>query len=364
MFLIFFTNAGYPMLLYFRARFWPKPVRAASVLPRLTILLAVFNEEKNLPGKLANLAASDYPADRFDIVVVSDGSVDGTDKILAKWEGPRRQSVKLPRHKGKAAALNAGVAKADGEIIVFTDTRQAIAPNALNMLVANFSDPGVGCVSGELVLRETRMAHPSEGLGLYWRVEKKIRYWEGLVGSTVGATGALYAVRRNLLSPLPPDLILDDVYIPLHVARQGQRVVFEPQALAWDDFKPSASHEFRRKLRTLAGNYQLLQLAPWVLTPSNPLLAEFVCHKVLRLLVPFALISLLVSAFWLRGGLYGSVLALQLVFYALAGLGLFRLRLGLLSRLSNISLAFTVLNTAACLAFIYFITGKKAVWAR
>jgi poly-beta-1,6-N-acetyl-D-glucosamine synthase len=362
--LIFFAYAGYPILLYLRAQFWSIPVRRASIFPQVTILLAAHNEEKNLPGKLTNLAELDYPADLLDVIVVSDGSGDGTNKILDAWEGPSRRSFKLPIHRGKAAALNVGAAEAKGEIIVFTDARQAIASDALKIIVENFADPCVGCVSGELMLRESAAARSAEGLGLYWRVEKNIRYWEGLVGSTVGATGALYAVRRELFLPIPQDLILDDVYVPLQVVRQGQRVVFEPRALAWDDFMPSAKQEFRRKLRTLTGNYQLLQLAPWILTTSNPLLLQFVCHKMLRLLVPFALLCLLGSAFWLREGVYGLVLALQLFFYALAGLGMFQLQLGILSRLSSISLAFTLLNTAAVLALVYFITGRKAIWVR
>ena len=324
----------------------------------------MYNEEKNLPGKLTNLAELDYPADLLDVIVVSDGSIDGTNRILDAWDGSGRRSVKLPIHCGKAAALNAGAAEAKGEIIVFTDARQTIASDALKIIVANFADPCVGCVSGELMLRESPAARSTEGVGLYWRVEKNIRYWEGRVGSTVGATGALYAVRNELLVPIPQDLILDDVYVPLQVVRQGQRVVFEPRALAWDDFVPSPKQEFRRKLRTLTGNYQLLQVAPWILTTSNPLFLQFICHKVLRLLVPFALLSLLISTLWLREGVYGFVLALQLFFYALAALGIFRLQLGILSRLSRISLAFAVLNMAAGLAFVYFVTGRKVVWAQ
>jgi cellulose synthase/poly-beta-1,6-N-acetylglucosamine synthase-like glycosyltransferase len=171
-------------------------------------------------------------------------------------------------------------------------------------------------------------------------------------------------VRRNLLLPLPQETILDDVYIPFQVVRQGQRVVFEPKALAWDDLKPSPKQEFRRKVRTLIGNYQLLQLSPWVLQRSNPLRFQFICHKLLRLLVPFALVGLLLSTFWLRKEIYGLALVLQLLFYSLAALSIFRAKIGFVSRLSDISLTFIVLNTAAAVAFIYFITGRKAVWAR
>jgi poly-beta-1,6-N-acetyl-D-glucosamine synthase len=355
---IFIAYAGYPIWLYFRARFRPRPVQRASLSPSVTILLAVHCEEKTLPGKLHNLAALDYPPDRLEVIVISDGSTDETNKILAAWEASNRRTVILPNNRGKATALNYGAAEAKGEIVVFTDARQTIASGALRNLVANFADPSVGCVSGELIIRS------SQGIGLYWQLEKKIRYWEGLAGSTVGATGALYAVRRNLLLPLPQETILDDVYIPFQVVRQGQRVIFEPTALAWDDLKAGPKREFRRKVRTLLGNYQLLQLAPWVLTRANSLRLQFVCHKLLRLLVPFALVGLFVSTLWLREGIYELALALQVTFYALAALSIFRAKVGIVARLSDISLAFLVLNTAAAVAFIYFVTGRKAVWAR
>ena len=361
--LIFFAYGGYPIFLYVWARFWPRPVRRGSVLPSVTILIAVRNEEIWLPSKLQNLAQVDYPADRLQIVVVSDGSTDATNTILAAWNNPALCVVTLSDHGGKATALNHGVAAAQGEVIVFTDARQTIASDALKNLVANFADPAVGCVSGELTICQAGAA-AAEGVGLYWRMEKKIRHWEGLAGSTVGATGALYAVRRNLILPLPPGTILDDVYIPLQVVRQGQRVVFEPRALAFDPFTPDPKQEFRRKLRTLVGNYQLLQLAPWVLTRPNPLRWQFVCHKLLRLLVPFALVGMFVSTLWLGNDLYKLALVLQLTFYTLAALGLSRAKFGLVSRLSDISLAFLVLNAAAAVAFVYFITGRKAIWSR
>jgi len=362
--LIIFAYAGYPMCLYLRARFRPRPVRRASIFPMVTIVLAVYNEENNLPGKLLNLAALNYPADRLEMIVVSDGSTDQTNKIVNAWQNPGCRAVILPEHRGKANALNHGIAEAQGEIICFADARQKIASDGLKHLVANFADPSVGCGSGELILRGSPKTASSDGVGLYWRLEKNIRNWEGLGGSAVGATGAFYAVRKDLLLPLPEGTILDDVYIPLQVARQGGRVVFDPKAVAWDDFTPSTKQEFRRKVRTLAGNYQLLRLAPWVLTSANPLRLQLVCHKLLRLLVPFALVGTLVSTCWLRQGVYELALVLQVVLYALATLSALRAKVGFLSRLSNISLAFIVLNTAAAVAFIYFITGRKAVWAR
>ena len=362
--LIFSAYAGYPIWLYFRARFWPRPVQRSGIFPAITVLLAAHNEEKYLLGKLQNLEQLDYPADRLQVVVVSDGSTDETNQILATWENSNRTAVILSEQRGKATALNHGVTAARGEVVIFTDARQAIASDAVRNLAANFADPTVGCVSGELLIGQDRDTASAHGVGLYWRLEKKIRLWEGLAGSCVGATGALYAVRTSLIPPLPPGTILDDVYIPLQVVRQGRRVVFDPHALAFDPFTPNPKQEFRRKLRTLFGNYQLLRLSPWILKHSCPLRFQFVGHKLLRLLVPFALLGVLLSAFWLRYGLYELALALQLAFYALAALGALRGKFGRVSRFSDISLAFVVLNAAAAVAFVYFITGRKVTWTR
>jgi len=361
--LIFLTYAGYPICLYLWARFRPRPIRQVTIFPSVTILLAVRNEATKLPRKLQNLAELDYPPDRLSIIVVSDGSTDETNEILAAWEKPpRRAAVILAEHWGKATALNRGVAQAQSEIIVFTDARQMIISDALKWLVANFADPSVGCVSGELMIGEGSTAASAEAVGLYWRIEKNIRHWEGVTGSTVGATGAFYAARKHLITHVPPETILDDVYIPLQVIKQGYRVVFERRAHARDDLKPTSKQEFHRKVRTLLGNYQLLQMTPWVVTRANPVRLQFICHKLLRLLVPFALVSLLVSAMWLRRDVYELAFGLQLIFYALATLTVFRAHLGIISKMSHISLAFLVLNSAAAVAFVYFITGRKAIW--
>ncbi|MBZ5643273.1 MAG: glycosyltransferase family 2 protein [Acidobacteriia bacterium] len=358
--LVFVTYAGYPLGLYVCARLWPRPVARAAIFPNISIVLAARNEEKYLPEKLRNLAALDYPAGLLEIIVVSDGSTDGTGEILRQWQGRGIRAVLLANHRGKAMALNQGAALARGELICFTDARQRIATDGLRNLAANFADPEVGCASGALVLGDERSGASADGAGLYWRLEKRIRNWEAVSGSTVGATGAFYAVRKENLVPLPPGTILDDVYIPMHVARQGKRVIFDPAAVAWDGLRPTPKQEFRRRVRTLTGNYQLLQLAPWLMTRSNPLRAQFLCHKLLRLLAPFALLGVLVSTLWIRQGIYELLLGLQFLLYALAALPL----PGALSRLSSGSRAFLLLNTAAAVAFVYFITGKKAAWAR
>jgi poly-beta-1,6-N-acetyl-D-glucosamine synthase len=361
--MIFLAYVGYPIYLYIRARLWPRPVERKSILPSVSVILAVHNEQRWLTSKLQNLAGLDYPSDQLQIVVVSDGSTDATNDILERWQGSSRIAV-FTSHAGKAAAINLSLKAASGEILVFTDARQVIAADAFRQLTANFADPSVGCVSGELMIGQDGTSSGAAGVGMYWHLEKKIRQWEGLTGSMVGATGALYAVRHRLLVPLPQETILDDVYIPLHVARQGERVVFEPKARAFDPVTPNPKQEFSRKLRTLFGNYQLLQLAPWILIHRNTLRFRFFWHKISRLLVPFALVACLISSLLIRTAVYEFAFILQLMFYGLAVLSLFHRKLGVVSKLANISLAFLVLNAAATLALVYFVAGRKVIWAR
>lgn len=180
LFLVFFSYGGYPICLYLRARFWPRPVRRAEIFPTITVILAARNEENHLPGKLRNLSELDYPAELLDVIVISDGSTDRTNRILSSWQGERRRAILLAEHGGKAHALNCGIAQARGEIICFTDTRQIIDRAAMKNLAKNFADPAVGCASGELMQLGNGLGSASEGIGLYWRMEKKVRRWRDL----------------------------------------------------------------------------------------------------------------------------------------------------------------------------------------
>jgi biofilm PGA synthesis N-glycosyltransferase PgaC len=362
--LIGYTYAGYMAWLWVRAGLRPRPVRRGAHQPPVSIVMVVRNEEKVLREKLQNLLTLDYPADRLELVVVSDGSTDGTEAILRECGDARLQNLLNQLPRGKACGLNDGVERSQGELVMFTDARQKIEPAALRLLAENFSDPEVGCVSGELMLGNPESGEATEGMSLYWRVEKTVRELESVSGSVVGATGALYAVRRELFVPVPEGTILDDVYIPMQVARQGKRVVFEPRARAWDRSDLGERREFNRKVRTLSGNYQLMQAAPWLLSSGNPIRFRFVSHKLLRLAVPFALAAALGASFFLSGVVYRIALILQLFFYGLSVLALLRLHRGPLVRMADASLTFVLLNTAAAVAFANFVTGRKPVWGR
>jgi cellulose synthase/poly-beta-1,6-N-acetylglucosamine synthase-like glycosyltransferase len=235
----------------------------------------------------------------------------------------------------------------------------------VRLLAENFADPEVGCVSGELMLGDPAKGESSQGLGLYWRIEKRVRELEAASGSVVGATGAFYAVRRELLSTVPAETILDDVYLPMEVVRQGKRTVFDARAQAWDTPSLGTGREFSRKVRTLSGNFQLVQLAPWLLSSQNPIRFEFVSHKLLRLAVPFALALLLLSSLALRGPFYRTVLILQLAFYALSALALNSIvKRGMLAGIADAAGTFVLLNGAAVVALANFIAGRRAAWTR
>lgn len=356
---VFYAYAGYPLWLLLRRRWRTRPVLWEPNAPFISMVMVVRNEAAVLARKLENLTTLDYPPEKLEIIVVSDGSTDRTNEILTRF--PRIHSILLDKARGKASALNHAIAAAKGELVVFVDARQRIESAALKFLAGNFADPEVGCASGELTLTSDIESGKARGVGLYWKLEKLVRKLESETGSVVGATGALYAVRRELLPQVPPGTLCDDLYIPLEVAARNKRVIFESRALAFDSVFPDWKREFRRKVRTLAGNYQLLKLAPWLLTGANPVRFEFFSHKLLRLAAPFLLLIMLAASLFLRGWFYGPVFVLQLGFYSLALVALLRSRRQS-PRIVNLSFTFVMLNAAAVVGLFKFITGNKDVW--
>jgi cellulose synthase/poly-beta-1,6-N-acetylglucosamine synthase-like glycosyltransferase len=329
---VLYVYAGYPLILgvwaaatrrLSRRAPWTRARGGAAGSPRpgVSVIIAARNEAARLPARIDNILASAYPADRLQIVVASDGSTDCTAEALAPYAG-RVELLVLPR-SGKASALNAAVARARHPVLVFADARQRFASDAIGRLVRHFRDPGIGAVSGELML-DGRGSTIGEGLGTYWRYEKWLRRQEATVGSTLGVTGAIYAMRRALWRPLPPDTLLDDVLGPMRVVLDGYRVTFDSAARAFDVAAPDATHELRRKMRTLAGNFQLAALEPRLLVPGlNPVWLQFMSHKIGRLLVPYALVAIFVTSAalawtsWFHAFVFGA----QALFYGLAAYG-------------------------------------------
>jgi poly-beta-1,6-N-acetyl-D-glucosamine synthase len=364
-----YSYLGYPAWLWVRSRWSPRPVRRGCSSPAVSAVMVVRNEEAVIANKLKNLLNLDYPKDKLDVVVVSDGSSDRTPEILAHCASDSRvcdrvQTLMKSTCQGKAAGLNDALKLASGAVLLFTDARQFIESGALHFLIENFADPDVGAASGELMLGDPANGESGMGMGLYWRIEKKIRELESASGSVAGATGAIYCARRELLDPLPEGTILDDVLLPMQVVRKGYRVIFDSRARAWDTPYLGKGREFSRKVRTLSGNYQLLELAPWLLSSQNGIRFEFVSHKLSRLASPFALLALLVASIFLPQPFYRAALGAQLAFYALSLTAFAGIKIGPLSRIADPARTFVVLNCAAVVAFVNFVTGRKAVWAR
>jgi biofilm PGA synthesis N-glycosyltransferase PgaC len=354
-----YTYWGYPALLGVLSLLRTKPVLRGRLQPTVSVLMSVRNEGDILRSKLENLRALEYPEELLQVIVVSDGSTDQTTDILqqnASWIHP----IILLDSVGKASAINEAVKMASGEIFVFFDVRQVVSQDALRELTTSFADPSIGAVSGELHLTSVGKGSGTEGLGFYWKLEKLIRRLESSTGSVMGVTGAIYALRRELFVPLPKGTLLDDVLVPMQVVRAGKRVIFQPSAKATDILFEETGKEFARKVRTLSGNYQLLQLAPWLLSPQNPCLGRFVSHKILRLFVPFFLIALLISSALADGVIYNVALASQLLLYGLAVLGVSRSLRS--NRFIGIAYTFTSLNIAALISFRNFIFQRHDVW--
>ncbi len=360
---ILYTYAGYPVVMWLLSRLWPRPWTASPVSPSVSIVLAVHNGKALLPRKIKHLLGLDYHNIK-EIIIVSDGSTDGTAELLAHERHPRLISVILEEHCGKAVAINAGMAKATGEVILFVDIRPEIAPGAIQQLVSNFADPKIGCVAGELILR--KQCHDSASAavsGIYWRYEKWIRTCESICASPVGVYGGFYAIRRELAVPQPAGMILDDMFQPLSIIRQGYRSVLDARARVYDTWPTKIEEEFQRKVRTLAGNFQLFQLAPWTLTPRNPVLFQLVSHKVMRLVVPYLLILLLVSTLALSGRspFYTAFAVFQIFGWLVAIAGL-RYRIPVLHRIAAPASAFLMLKAAAVAGLYRFLFTRGPLW--
>jgi len=364
--LIGYGTVGYPALIWLLARLAPRPVRKEDITPTVTCVIAARNESSTIGAKLENLLSLDYPPDRFDVVVVSDGSTDETCAIVEEraHRAPNRVTLlRVPTPRGKAFALNVGVAVARGEIILFADARQLFDCGAIRALARNFADLKVGAVSGTLLLNEAGREDLGKGLALYWPFEKFLRKVESRSGSTIGCTGAIYAVRRALFSPLPEGTLLDDVLVPMRILLCGYRVVFEDQARAFDRLSASLSQEFDRKVRTLAGNVQLLYLEPALLNPLRGAATwRFISHKFLpRVLMPYCLATLFLVSIPLDGLLYRGALTFQVMVYVA---GLFGLFLGPhVGRLLGLPSAFLLLNAACVVGAVRYTFGLgRELW--
>ncbi len=357
---VFYPYLGYPLVLMLLGRATRAPiVHGATPLPRVSVIIPVHNEASRIASKIANTAALDYPADRIEVLFVSDGSTDNTVEIIRAQTQPGMILIELPARGGKAAALNAGIARATGDIVVFTDASIALNTDALRAIVGPFADPAIGCVSGEDHIAE------ADGEGLYGRYELFLRRRESEVYSIVGASGSFYAQRRALCTPFSEGMAPDFLSV-LRTVEQGYRAISEPTALGAMTSVKSAKQEFERKVRTLLRGMTALFACSGLLNPFKygVFAFELWSHKVLRWTVPFFITAaFLAPLFLLDRTFYQLVFAAQVLFYA-GAFGAF-VELSGLQRmlLGRIALYFFSVNAAIVVAWYQYAVGvRQEVW--
>lgn len=354
-----YVLVGYPLLQFVLAKLRPAGVETDDEPRPLSVIICVRDEERQISKRLDNLVSMEYPRELVQIIVVSDGSVDATDDIVRSRAGDGVELVRLPVPSGKAVALNAGVAVAKHDLLLFGDARQSFAPDVARRLVSHFADPRVGGVSGRLVIAPDEGEGAAVGVGAYWDYEVRLRTAEAATDSAMGATGAIYALRRECFRTVPEGTILDDLLVPMRAVMDGYRVLYDPDAVAVDRKPVHDRGELARKVRTLYGNLQLMRLAPELFSPlRNRLWFRFVSHKMLRLFLPLFFAGSLVFCL-LAGGVFTLFGMIQLACWLMACIAYATSSGSLPGRILS---ALLLLNAAVVLAWHRFLSGRDDVW--
>lgn len=352
---------GYPLLLRSCRTFGPPVRKDLQFQTTVSVLLAVYNGEAFLARKLDNLLALDYPRHLLHVIVVSDGSTDATDSIVDSYADRNVRLVRVGRG-GKAAALNAAMEQATGELLLFVDVRQTFDAQALRHLVANFADPSVGGVTGELRFIHSDQFGEAADIDVYWRYEIWARQQHSLIDSIFNTTGCIYALRRSLARPVPSDTLVDDAVIPLHAFFAGYRVVIDTEAVAFD-YGVVKGGEFRRKLRTLGGVWQTWVRMPELFKSRNRMRMHFLPHKFGRVVLPWIILAGLVAAYALpTSPVRTFVLLAALAILVMAALDPLLPKKLALRRITSPARSFVVLNTSSLLSVLVFIVPPERLW--
>jgi biofilm PGA synthesis N-glycosyltransferase PgaC len=356
-----YAYLGYPVTLIGLRRILKRGVRKQDITPRISLLIPAFNETANIERKIRNSLTLDYPRDLMEIVVACDGSSDDTPQLAGCLaSSPEAQGrvrvLNFPVNRGKIITLNAAARQLRGEIIVFSDASAILNADAVRVLVRNFADQTVGSVSGKYTVMKPEEVSIGASEDFYWKYETFLKTQEGELSSALGGHGHLHAIRAELYPFPPAGTINDDYIIHASVIAKGWRAVYEPAAVIREE-----AHEmegFRRRVRIMAGNIQQLREIGPLVRPLRPLpLFFFICHKGLRLVVPFAMIvALAANVLLLKDRRYGAILAAQLIFYVLAICGaLIRLR----PKFLMLPYYFSMINAAMFLGTYHAATGLR-----
>ncbi|MBD3168588.1 MAG: glycosyltransferase [candidate division Zixibacteria bacterium] len=364
---LLYTYFGYPVLMLIIGKRKPDYRRDETFLPKVSLLICAYNEKDVIREKLENALATDYPGDKFEIVVVSDGSTDGTNEIIESFHDPRLKFFTYTDRGGKAKALNTGMKHLTGDIAVLTDANVLFENDAIKKLAIYFSGESIGCVVGNVILRSKDGTIVGEGV--YSRYEKAVHTAEGNFNTMITVDGAMYAMRRKHLAPVPPDSLTDDWYLATGVLGLNKKIIYAPEAVGYEHAAESVAGEFKRKVRMIAGGYQTaFRRADVFLNPFKyPIISfMFFSHKLLRWTAMFFMAALCVSNLPLVfcGSWYQLTFAGQGIFYGFALMGwLYSERLK--SPPFYIPYYFTAVNWAAVMGLIKYLTGgQKVTWER
>ncbi|MCR4432271.1 MAG: glycosyltransferase family 2 protein [Tepidanaerobacteraceae bacterium] len=353
---------GYPLMLWMVARLFKKTRTIGDITPFVSIIIAAHNEEKVISQRIENCLAIDYPKEKFEVIIASDGSTDSTNEIVRRYTGHQVYLDFEAERKGKVGVFNRAVPKAKGEIIIFSDANSQFRRDAVRNLVRHFADSRVGAVSGRKLIRQSDEFETSQGEGFYWKYESFLKRNESKLHSAMGGDGSIYAVRKELY-PFPDENVAysDDFIISMSTVLQGYRLVYDPEAMVYEEASKSVWAEFRRKIRTLSGGiHGYVTLRRLLLPFVSPVWWQLWSHRILRFVTPYIMLTLLFSAFFLytKGLFYAAVLWVQITVYALAGVGFLCYLLGSKPKFFFIPFYFTIMNFVFVPAFARFVLGK------
>lgn len=361
--LVFYTYVGYSLLIMLLARFSRDKLARGDIEPRVTFLITAYNEERDIAQKLQNTLALDYPRDRLEILVASDGSTDKTDEIVRGFAPQGVRLVRVEGRVGKTETQNQAVRQATGDVIVFSDATTKYERMNLRKIVRNYADPTVGAVSGRYEYFNPTGASIGVGNILFWKYENFIKRSQTRIKTITGCCGCIYSVRRALYEPLPPDII-SDLVEPLKILEKGYRIVFEPDAVAHEETTEKTGEEFNMRIRVITRGMRGMLFMRKLFNPLRHGFVSFqlISHKLLRWLMPVFMVAALVSnAFLLGRPFYNLIFALQAAFYALAILGWLAERFHVRSRILSVPLYFSTVNLASLISMYRVWKGYKAV---
>jgi cellulose synthase/poly-beta-1,6-N-acetylglucosamine synthase-like glycosyltransferase len=363
---LFYTYAGYPLLLALVSALKPRRVRRGDCEPTVTIIITAYNEERDLAAKLENTLALDYPRELLEIIIASDCSNDRTDEIAREFAGRGVQLHRQPERLGKTAAQNAAVEQARGEIILFSDATSLYQPDAVRAMMPSFADSSVGCVAGRLEYVDGSDSCVGRGARSYWSYETFLKRHESRVGSLIGASGCLYAVRRSAYVPLYHEACSDFI-IASKMVEQGLRAVYEPNAVCTEQTNRQSDKELKMRVRVIAQTFTDLWRHRALLNPvrSGFYGVQLLSHKVMRYLVPFFLMGLFISSANLAPGslFFRLMLLAQIACYACPALAWMLDRVGIRSPLLAFPQYFMLANLASLIGCYKFLRGQRyASW--